>query len=471
MSSKKIWAASLAAVIAGSAFAVVASATGAEDKETADPGYTESGVEVGDATMDFSLSNTSQFDKEKTKLADDKKSFVILPNIDAYDDESTKIDITLTLKSDTFKGLNELNFDITGATFDSVKDDVLVVKIKEYDFKANAGQTTKVKVVATTTDKKTHDYEFAVDNQGQFKVGTVSYDVSGNDFVVKVDTEKKKDRVLVVYDGEAVGKDFNKNIKKVSVTAIGTGSVNNRDIELEQEISYPTGNEQGITTATLNYKGYATDDSQYTTLYKTDVKFQFVSEDKYNNIEADPEDESKPADESSNTSTEESKPTVSTSEVKVEVGEDGVLEGADLTKAVFVDTLANKTWNDVKTVTFKSEVPFSLGFAVKAGAVKDKADATWYQKGVDELAKEDLPESAFATEWTLTEEEVAAMIEGSETDTLKLTTKDGKAATITANVTVKETAPNTGIALAIAPAALATAFVTVAAVMSKKKKG
>lgn len=160
-----------------------------------------------------------------------------------------------------------------------------------------------------------------------------------------------------------------------------------------------------------------------------------------------------------------------TIEVKVDLGEisDAGLAGEALDAKLFTGDAEGKTWKDVVSVTFTSEDSFGVGFKVKAGAVKDNAEATWCQMGVHELAKDDLPAAALATEWTLGEAEVAAAVDGGSYVELK--TAAGETATVKATITLKEKAADTGIALAIAPAGLAVAFVTVAAVMSKKKKG
>lgn len=151
---------------------------------------------------------------------------------------------------------------------------------------------------------------------------------------------------------------------------------------------------------------------------------------------------------------------------KVDLGEitaEG-LEGDALNAKLFTGEAEGKTWDDVVSIKFTaSEGTFGVGFKVKAGAVEGDAEAEWCQMGKDELAKEDdIPEAA---EWTLDEATVKAVVDGGSY--LKLSSKDG--ATVTATITLKEKAPVTGIALAIAPAGLAVAFVTVAAVMSKKK--
>lgn len=142
------------------------------------------------------------------------------------------------------------------------------------------------------------------------------------------------------------------------------------------------------------------------------------------------------------------------------------LEGDALNAKLFTDKAEGKTWDDVVSITFAStDGTFGVGFKVKAGAVEGDAAAEWCQMGKDELAKaDDVPE---AESWTLDKAAVKAVVDGGSY--LKLSSKDG--ATVTASITLKEKAADTGIALAIAPAGLAVAFVTVAAVMSKKKKG
>lgn len=160
-----------------------------------------------------------------------------------------------------------------------------------------------------------------------------------------------------------------------------------------------------------------------------------------------------------------------TIEVEVEIGEitaEG-LEGDALNAKLFTGDAEGKTWKDVVSVTFKSDDKFGVGFTVKKGAVKGDADAEWFQMGSCELAKA-LTDDELSTEWTLGEDEIAAL-NASATPSVKLAAADGSTATVTATITLKEKAADTGIALAIAPAGLAVAFVTVAAVMSKKKKG
>lgn len=153
---------------------------------------------------------------------------------------------------------------------------------------------------------------------------------------------------------------------------------------------------------------------------------------------------------------------------------DKVLKGADLTKAIFGDS--KKEWKDVESVTFESDEPFAVVFNVKAGKIKDDAKATKFIKGVTELAKdEDLPAKAFATKWTLSADEVAAMLDAdAKADSLQLISKDGKKITVKATVTTKAASKpddnkNTGIALVVAPVVLAGAAVAVAAISKKRK--
>lgn len=153
---------------------------------------------------------------------------------------------------------------------------------------------------------------------------------------------------------------------------------------------------------------------------------------------------------------------------------DKVLKGADLTKAIFGDS--KKEWKDVESVTFESDEPFAVVFNVKEGKIKDDAKATKFIKGVTELAKdEDLPAKAFATKWTLSADEVAAMLEAdAKADSLQLISQDGKKITVKATVTTKAASKpddnkNTGIALVVAPVVLAGAAVAVAAISKKRK--
>lgn len=147
------------------------------------------------------------------------------------------------------------------------------------------------------------------------------------------------------------------------------------------------------------------------------------------------------------------------------------------------------TWADVECVTFSSDKLFSVSFA----ADKDKAGVEVFTMGKDEIVvggsgDDVVDERAFRdgasdptlnTEWTLTADHIA-LFDASKANGGDVTLKAQEDGTvISATVEIKagaEPADNpsnepTGIALAIAPAGLAVAFVTVAAVMSKKKKG
>lgn len=168
--------------------------------------------------------------------------------------------------------------------------------------------------------------------------------------------------------------------------------------------------------------------------------------------------------------------------VEVKLGEitDKGIEGDKLNEKIFAGDLKDKTWKDVTKVVFTSKDTFGVEFSVNEGAIKDDPKGTWFKMGVNELAKAE-ETGEFRTTWTLGEDELKAItaVEGKKANGfVKLITEKGKTAEVTATVTVKAAAePDvptnkpTGIALAVAPAALAVAFVSVAAVMSKKKKG
>lgn len=167
-------------------------------------------------------------------------------------------------------------------------------------------------------------------------------------------------------------------------------------------------------------------------------------------------------------------------EATVEIGEidSKGLEGDKLNEKIFTGDLKDLTWKDVTSVEFTSDDTFGVQFSVKAGAIEGDAEGTWFKMGVNELAKA-AETGEFRTAWTLGEAELKAIVDAGKPGDgfVKLCAEDGKTATVTAKVTAKKAAdpvdPNkpTGIALAVAPAALAVAFVSVAAVMSKKKKG
>lgn len=157
-----------------------------------------------------------------------------------------------------------------------------------------------------------------------------------------------------------------------------------------------------------------------------------------------------------------------TETLKVEFKVPGKIEGDKLTEAIFGES--DYTWADVQSAKFTSDTMFSVQFST--------FDGGWYTKGIDTLPKRG-DEAKWNTEWDLTAEDLAAF-DTTKTNGgyVKLVNEDEKTEfTVNAEVVVKKAAeedptnPSTGIALAIAPAGLAVAFVTVAAVVSKKKKG
>ena len=188
--------------------------------------------------------------------------------------------------------------------------------------------------------------------------------------------------------------------------------------------------------------------------------------------------------ETSSTTSETSAPTsaesTSTAEnvVKVEVtetvelGEIGA-EGQELTvEELFTGEAADAEWDDVEEITFTStDGSFALIFSVEKGAVAGNPDAVEFVKGVDSYRAVD--DSAFSATQTITSED-AAHIAKSDAKKITLQTKDGETAKVTATVKAtvekQQESPNTGIALAIAPAALAAAFTVAAVVIGKKKK-
>lgn len=187
-------------------------------------------------------------------------------------------------------------------------------------------------------------------------------------------------------------------------------------------------------------------------------------------------------------------PKTETFEVTVSVPADGKLSGAALDAVLLVDKETEKTytWADVEEVVFSSDDMFSVSFA----ANKDKAGVEVFVMGVNELPGDDegpakpaidAPEALrdendgrYALTWALTSDYIALF---ADTADVTVQSESGEAIEIKSEVTVKVAAeepgkepgndpnPPTGIALAVAPAGLAVAFVTVAAVMSKKKRG
>lgn len=486
MSSKKLLAASLAAVLAGGTFAVVSLADAPAGGSTLKPGesdpVTTSGevteAKVGDGTATISYTNADIFDGEKTKLTDDKKTFEIMPDQTAYYAENTKSDVTIVVTSDTLAAITTLKdndiSDVKGAKLVEAKNGTVTLKIEGYDLKAEAGKKTEVSFKVTKDDKSTADYSFTIDNKGQFTEPTIK--VKAGTYVT--DVTFKNDVVTVIYDSAKVGEKTG-NISDVAFTLTGTGKINGTTVEIDKEFKYkdaPPTNSHGYKSGVLLVYGGCSDPKNINgndTFFEKTIAIRYLSDKEAENLpeEDDPTESNNSGTTSGDNSgdTETSKPTVAIEGSTFTVNKE--LEGEDANKAIFAEN--DKTWKDVISVSFKSDVPFALGFKVKKGAVKDNAEADWLQKGVDELNKAELPDEAYAKEWTMSAEEIAAMLEANADGYVKLETKDGAEATITATMTVKaeESSPNTGVALAIAPAALATAFVTVAAVMSKKKKG
>lgn len=189
-------------------------------------------------------------------------------------------------------------------------------------------------------------------------------------------------------------------------------------------------------------------------------------------------DEDKPAGDDKTDSTDKTETPGATDKAETvtnTVTVDKVLKGAELSKAVFGDS--KKEWKDVETITFESDEPFAVVFDVKAGKIKGDDKATTFVKGVNELAKADLPAEAFATKWTLSKDEVAAMLEADPTgENTQIISKDGKKIQVKATVTLKADAAsddktdnkNTGIALAVAPVIFAGAAVAVVSLKKRK---
>lgn len=159
---------------------------------------------------------------------------------------------------------------------------------------------------------------------------------------------------------------------------------------------------------------------------------------------------------------------------KITVGKDGLtLKGDALAEAILKNEDGVFALSDVESIVFTSEAKFKVTLDVKAGSVAGDADATKFVVDVNELAKAD-EDAGFATTHTVTADMIAVM---SDENVMSFVGEDGAEIEVTAVVTLKEDAEPTpeqkptGIALAIAPAGLAVAFVTVAAVMNKKKRG
>lgn len=163
---------------------------------------------------------------------------------------------------------------------------------------------------------------------------------------------------------------------------------------------------------------------------------------------------------------------------------DGKLEGEELVKAIIGDS--NNEWKDIQGLTFTSDKPFSVQFGVKAGAINGNDTATTYIMGVSELKKDELPmviselkmdelpDSAYNTTWTLSDSEIAAMLEGDPTGkSMKIISKDGSDIEVKVTATFKAASgtdnKDTGIALAFAPVILAGAAVIAANVAKKRR--
>ena len=137
-------------------------------------------------------------------------------------------------------------------------------------------------------------------------------------------------------------------------------------------------------------------------------------------------------------------------------------------------------------MTFTSDKPFSVQFGVKAGAINGNDTATTYIMGVSELKKDELPmviselkmdelpDSAYNTTWTLSDSEIAAMLEGDPTGkSMKIISKDGSDIEVKVTATFKAASgtdnKDTGIALAFAPVILAGAAVIAVNVAKKRR--
>ena len=159
----------------------------------------------------------------------------------------------------------------------------------------------------------------------------------------------------------------------------------------------------------------------------------------------------------------------------VTLGEDGKLEGAALTEQILSKDGAKCTWSQVETIKFSADGAFSLSFY---------ADKTKFSKEIFVFGEDEIPDARddadakWGTEWTITEAHVDLFDPAKGENAVILEAKDA-GTTITADVKVlvevpaeqpgNTNNPGTGIALAVAPAGLAVAFVTVAAVMNKKR--
>lgn len=160
---------------------------------------------------------------------------------------------------------------------------------------------------------------------------------------------------------------------------------------------------------------------------------------------------------------------------KLKVGKDGLtLKGAELAKAILTNGDDVYALKDVESIVLTSEKKFQVTLDVKAGSVEGDDKATKFIVDFNELAKTDEEVKGLATTHTVTAGMIAVM---SDEQVMAIVGENGEEIEVSATVTLKEGAkPDEknkpmGIALAIAPAGLAVAFVTVAAVMNKKKRG
>lgn len=215
--------------------------------------------------------------------------------------------------------------------------------------------------------------------------------------------------------------------------------------------------------------------------------------------ESKPDDTSKPSestpDDTSKPSTSEpstSQPSTSTPAeveeveftVSVSLGADGKLEGAALTDALLTKDGAKCTWSQVEAISFSADGAFSVSFY----ADQSKFSKDIFVVGVDTLPAARDDDAKWVTSATLTADHVALFDPAKGENAVILEAKDPNTV-ISASVKVlvekpasgsnggnsgnggSSSNPNTGVALAVAPAGLAVAFVTVAAVLNKKKRG
>lgn len=163
--------------------------------------------------------------------------------------------------------------------------------------------------------------------------------------------------------------------------------------------------------------------------------------------------------------------------VELTLGADGKLEGAALNDQLLVKDGVKCTWSQVESIKFTADGAFSVSFY----ADKSKVAKDIFVLGVDNVPDGRDDDAKWVTEATLTAAHVALFDSAKGENAVVLEAKD-PSTKITADVKVlvekpaqgnngNTNNPGTGIALAVAPAGLAVAFVTVAAVMNKKKRG